>query len=203
MGEAKDLLIRPGAVALLRSVYAGKVRWTFPHRVVEDDGERAALYCPPGAAGKLTRRLPGEGYLERWVRPDTDPDDRVWHSAHVLRLVTVGASNTVEVYWDEDWALHGWYLNLVAPVRRSAVGFDTTDWVLDVWVDPDGTWRWKDEDELEQAIGLGVFDDEAAAHVRRAGEAAIAARPWPTGWEGWRPDPAWAPPALPDDWHVL
>jgi hypothetical protein len=190
-------------VVLLRSIYAGKVRWTFPHRVVDVQGDTAALYCCPGSPGKLTRRLPGEGYLERWVRPDTEPTDHVWHSAHVLRLVTLGAEHTVELFWDEQWRFQGWYLNLVAPVRRSAAGFDTTDRVLDVWVEPGGSWQWKDEDELEQAIALGVFDDDGAAHVRRVGEAAIAAHPWPTGWEDWRPDPAWPVPQLPEGWDVV
>ncbi|HSP74054.1 MAG TPA: hypothetical protein VLN26_16905 [Gaiellaceae bacterium] len=50
---------------------------------------------------------------------------------------------------------------------------------------------------------LGVFDDAAAAEVRAEGERVIAAWPFPTGWEDWRPDPAWTPPELPEDWHVV
>ena len=64
---------------------------------------------------------------------------------------------------------------------------DTTDLALDVTVDPDGTWAWKDEDELAEAISLGVLDEAAAAELRAEGERVIAAKPWPTGWEDWRP----------------
>ena len=64
--------MRPGDVVLLRSVYRGRVRWTFPHRLVEDDGARVALYCGPGAQGKWMRPDLGGAYIERWVRGD-DP----------------------------------------------------------------------------------------------------------------------------------
>ena len=97
----------------------------------------------------------------------------------------------------------GWYLNLQAPVGVSGWFVDTTDWALDVVVDPDGTWRWKDEDELAEAIELGVFDADGAARVRAEGERVIAERPWPTGWEDWRPLAGWGPLGLPRDWHVV
>jgi hypothetical protein len=80
---------------------------------------------------------------------------------------------------------------------------DTTDLALDVTVDPDGTWAWKDEDELAEAISLGVLDEAAAAELRAEGERVIAAKPWPTGWEDWRPPPDWGPLPLPVDWHVV
>ena len=54
--------------------------------------------------------------------------------------------------------------------------------MLDVWVEPDGSWQWKDEDELVEAIELGVFDEAGAAAVRAEGERVIERTPWPTGW---------------------
>ena len=57
---------------------------------------------------------------------------------------------------------------------------------------PDGTYRWKDEDELEQAAALGIVD---AAAVRAEGQRVLEEWPFPTGWEDWRPDPDLADPA--------
>ena len=94
-------------------------------------------------------------------------------------------------------------MNLQAPLVVRGDRFDTTDWALDVVVDPDGSWRWKDEDDFAQALALGVFDEQGAAEIRAEGARVIAERPWPTGWEGWRPPPEWAPLALPEDWHVV
>jgi len=61
------------------------------------------------------------------------------------------------------------------------------DHALDVLVEQDGTWRWKDEGDFAKAQRLGVFTPDEAALVRAEGERVIAARPWPTGWEDWRP----------------
>lgn len=47
------------------------------------------------------------------------------------------------------------------------------------------------------SVGKGV-----PTTVREGGERVIAAKPWPTGWEDWRPPTAWRPLALPDGWDV-
>ena len=88
-------------------------------------------------------------------------------------------------------------MNLQAPLRPTSLGFDTTDWALDVVVDPAGAWRWKDEDDFAEAQVLGILDAATASRVRAEAERVIANRPWPTGLEAWRPDPAWAIPELP------
>jgi hypothetical protein len=194
--------VKPGDAVLLRSIYRGNVRWTFPHRYVGGWDGRHGLYCQPGNQGKRTRREDGAPYLERWVS-DAAPLDSTWAGAHVLRFMRPGDAHTIEVWWDLDWGLKGWYVNLQAPLRVTGSHFDTTDWVLDVVVDRDGTWHWKDEDELVKAVSLDVFDEAGAAEVRREGERVIAARPWPTGWEEWRPPADWSPLGLPADWRVV
>ena len=192
-----------GDPVLLRSIYRGRVRWTFPHRFVADDDGRFALYCEPGNRGKLMKQASADGrYLGAWARGDA-PADWIWERAHVVRLMADGGAHTTEVWWDEDWSFLGWYVNLQAPLCIHGTFFDTTDWALDVVVDPDGTWRWKDEDDLAEAVALGVFDDARAAAVRAEGARVIAERPWPTGWEDWRPPPEWTPLPLPEGWDVV
>jgi hypothetical protein len=77
------------------------------------------------------------------------------------------------------------------------------DHALDVLVEPDGTWSWKDEDDLAEAQALGVFSGEEVAAIRAEGERVLSAPPWPTGWEDWRPDPSWPGPELRQDWDVV
>ena len=170
-----------------------------PHHFVGGDDGRLVLYRMPGSRGTWMGRDADGRYMERWVRADP-PRDLVWSRSHVLQLVRPGDAHTVEVFWDADWALLGWYVNLQEPLRESPLGYDTMDWALDVTVDPDGTWRWKDEDDFAEALAHGVFDDGSAARVRAEGERAIAQRPWPTGWEDWRPPAEWEPLPLPEGW---
>lgn len=194
--------MNPGDAVLLRTIYRGNVRWAFPHHFVGTWDGRYGLYCQPGNQGKRTRRVDGAGYLRVWVT-DAPPLDWVWEGAHVLRLMRPGEAHTVEVWWDLDWHFKGWYVNLQAPLAVNGSRFDTTDWALDIVVAPDGAWHWKDENDFAEAISLGVFDEASAAGVRAEGERVIAARPWPTGWEDWRPPIEWEPLALPDSWDVV
>jgi hypothetical protein len=80
-----------------------------------------------------------------------------------------------------------------------------TDLALDVTVELDGTWAWKDEDDFAEAIALGVLSADEAAAVRAEGERVVAVPPalLPTGWEDWRPDPAWQLPELPTGWDSV
>lgn len=194
--------MRAGTPVLLRSIFRDRVRWTFPHRYVGEWNGRSGLYCQPGSRGKVIRHEPGAGYLDRWVS-DVPPYDWTWERTHRVSFMRAGDAHTVDVTWDLDWNLVGWYVNLQAPLVVRGTTFDTTDWVLDVVVDPDGTWRWKDEDEFAYAIELGVFDGMDPAAVREEGERVVAARPWPTGWEDWRPPAEWSPLALPEGWDVV
>jgi hypothetical protein len=191
-----------GEPAVLRYVRYGKVRRASPHIVVRDDADLVALYIPVGPLGRnaVWDGSPIRGQADR----DWALRDHVWDTYDVLRLIRFGQSHSLELFRDaESGALAGWYVNLQEPLRRSPVGFDTDDLVLDIWIDPDGTWKWKDEDELEAAVRLGRFTPAEAAAVREEGERVIEMRPWPTGWEDWRPDPRWEPPRLPAGWDVV
>jgi hypothetical protein len=189
-----------GDIVLKRSIYGGRVRWTFPHRYVGTWDGRIGLYCGPGNQGKAMRRGP-DGYLRRWIT-DAPPFDTEWEQTHVLRFEREGARHSIEIYWTTEWRQMSWYVNLQTPVQVRDRFVDTTDQALDVLAFPDGTWQWKDEDELEEAVQLGIWTDTEAVEIRAEGERVIAEHPWPTGWEDWRPPAAWAPLTLPEDWHV-
>jgi Protein of unknown function (DUF402) len=194
--------VKPGDAILLRSIYRGNVRWCWPHRYVCEWEGRHGVYCRPGNRGKLMRRVEGKGYLEYWAS-GAPAFDYVWERSHVLRFMREGDAHTVELFWDEECEFLGWYVNLQAPLTVVGDRFDTTDWALDVWVERDGRWEWKDEDHFAAAVERGFLDAATAAEVRGEAERVVAAKPWPTGWEAWRAPPQWGPLQLPEDWHVV
>ena len=113
-------------------------------------------------------------------------------------------AHSLGVFWDDETdEFRGWYVQLGDPLRPSRFGFDTMDHALDIWIGADGGWEWKDEQDFAEAQELGVFTPEQAAAVRAEGERVLAARPWPTGWEKWRPDPRWQLPKLPPGWDAV
>jgi hypothetical protein len=112
-----------------------------------------------------------------------------------------------------DGGFDSWYVNLERPAVRwrtgSAAGVDTVDFDLDIVVAPDGSWRWKDEDEFTDHLrhpGVYWVDPAEEPAVRAAGEEVvklIEAGEFP--FDGtrcdFRPDPAWpVPRTLPPGW---
>ena len=162
--------MQPGDPVLLRSSYRRVVRWCWPHHYVGKWDGRHGIYVQPGAHGKLVKRVAGKGYLDYWVT-DAPAFDFIWERTRVLRFMREGDAHTVELFWDPDWTFLGWYVNLQAPLVVAADKLDTTDWALDVWVEPNGEWRWRDEDDFARAQDLGVLDSAAAAAVRAKGSA--------------------------------
>jgi hypothetical protein len=177
--------------AVWRDVHRGRVWRAQACRIVEESPELVALWIPAGAPAKIPRgglRIPGE----EWELEDAEP------TRDQVCVARPGRAHSVFLFWQDDGELEHWYVNFERPLRRTPVGFDTFDEKLDLIVRPDGTYRWKDEDELEQAAAAGLLDPDA---VRAEAARVLEEWPFPTGWEDWRPDPAWPVPQLPEGWE--
>ncbi len=178
-------------------------------RVVRDDDELIGIWQPIGAPSikpELIRHIPGTP--RRWVDGNWYLTPSVWTWAEVLVLVRPGEQRATWVRWSSDRTFQGWAVNMQSELTRTQFGFDHWDHQLDILVDPDRTWLWKDSDELELAVELGHMTREQAVRVRAVGEAAvrdIEANAWPynAGFEDWAPDPSWTLPDLPPDWDDL
>ena len=122
-----------------------------------------------------------------------------------LRVARPGEPWSTLLFFDERGVHLSWYVNLEQPLRRTPFGFDTLDHKLDVIVELDGSWRWKDEDQFEEIIERGLLPPEHAAPLREEAERAVERilerrPPFDRDWFGWRPDPSWPSPALPEGW---
>lgn len=179
-----------------------------PVTVVEDSDTRIAHYLAAGT--RYLRRVLMDGSPVPRVMP-LDELHQVgsrlikseWRSWHQLIVAGPGRAHAVYMRWSAaTWKFNGWYVNLQEPLRRTESGFATEDYFLDILVDPDLTWQWKDEDELEEAVAVGRVTRAEADTIRQEGKRVIAdieARrsPFDGSFVDWRPDPAWRIPALP------
>jgi predicted RNA-binding protein associated with RNAse of E/G family len=95
----------------------------------------------------------------------------------------------------------GWYVNFEAPVERGPSWFATLEHGIDIVIEPDGTWSWKDVDDPEELVREGRVSADVAVEVRRRAEAVAAdldaGRRWWSGWDGWTPGPSDSGPWLP------
>jgi hypothetical protein len=199
-----------GDAVAWRSVKDGAVRTAMPLVVVRDEPDLIALYRPVGSVFKRRtgeRSGPGGRLMLRW---DGGHEDITWSRNRVLVLHTPGAAHTLHLFWDDATeAFLGWYINLEAAWRRTAIGFDTLEQLLDVVLEPDlSSWKLKDEDELEWAVGRGEFTRAEAAAIRAEATRAIdlvlrSVPPYGREWMSWRPDPSWSVPTLAATWREL
>jgi uncharacterized protein len=198
---------QPGDVVALRERWDGRIFEARPATVVRDTPSEAAFYVPAGVVCAMP--VDGEGRQLRLP-------DRPWRLAlrergtlDILSFSWPETPYAVLLLFEPGGELQGWYVNLQAPLERTPVGFDTVDHALDVVIPADrSSWAWKDEDELAEAISLGLFEERDAAWFRHWGERAVEhlllrRPPFDRGWDDWRPDPGWARPALPYGWDAL
>jgi hypothetical protein len=193
-----------------RSVKDGIVKTARPMRVVRDDDELVALYLCPGTRYQRRTGVRG-GPRGRSLLPggwSGEYEEAEWHTNRVLVLNVPGSAHSVSLFWRETTGeLWGWYVDVEVPWRRTSLGFDTLDQVLDILVTPDvSSWRMKDEDELAWAVEVGNMTPAAADAVRAEAARAIElirqrASPYCDGWEKWLPDLSWSVPELPPDWR--
>lgn len=190
----------PTTTVTLRGV-GSKVFWAYPTIIVEDNADLFALYMPAGVMGKNVSHRPTAHEMSM---PETiKVVDHQWQRTDVLFLIKPEDAFSIYLMWDaETKELDCWYINIQEPIRRTPIGFDTMDQMLDVVVSPDmSTWSWKDQNELAAAEKAGVYTKTEAQKIRQEAERAInllttERRSFYQKWKNWRPNSRWGLPEL-------
>jgi hypothetical protein len=190
-----------GEVIVHREIAWGRPWLAIAERVVEDSGELLVTFIPTGTPfGYAPGPWPTATGDHPWY-PKT-----AWAGHGVLVVQRPGDAYSVWHFWTgDDREFARWYVNLQAPLRRTAIGYDTQDHELDIVVAPDGQWSLKDDELMEQRIHEGRFSVAEVVEIRALGGrivAMLAAREtwWDPAFSAWKPDPSWGVPELPDGW---
>jgi predicted RNA-binding protein associated with RNAse of E/G family len=186
-----------------RHLYQGRLRWAIPNLVIQETPEQIVSLLVPGTICKAPTSYGRTGYVQQLLG-GWEVGDFTWHTRRCLMISPRHSAHTIGLHWDHaSGDFLGWYINLQEPLRQTPIGYDTFDQMLDVWIEPDGTWSWKDWDELIEAEQVGIFTRVEADAIRAEGQRVIDSldRLLPTGWEGWQPDLDWPLPTLPKGWE--
>jgi hypothetical protein len=199
-----------GEVVVYREVLQGRIWTARPVRVIQDTPALTALYLAHGTRWQcFTPLVPGATALQcKSFQVPWQLSELEWQFGGTVLLCSENAAHATHVMWDLAGSFAGWYVNLQEPLRRISQGFETLDQELDLWVEPDGRWRWKDEAHLAEAEALGVFSAAQGAAIRAEGQRVVRkiearAAPFDESWKGWRAPAGWTMPVLPEDWAAI
>jgi hypothetical protein len=206
-----------GESCVLRGIVNNQVWLAQSVIVVKDAPQETVLLLLPGArcafpqgyAGWRNKETPGE---TRWQEARHVPlvlRELDWQTNRILIFLEPQKYYSCFLFWDHQTGRFGcYYINFQLPFRRSHCGFDTLDLDLDIVIDPQYHWKWKDVDEYQAGIQEGGIQDEWVQGIERS-QAEVFDRinqrmyPLDGSWLDWQPEPGWAPPKLPESWQVV
>ena len=173
----------PGTAVALTGSFGNRVWHAVAATVVSDSDDGAILLVTPG-----NQYGSSEFYHERRVRGDSPPGAR-------------------SLFWDAvSGEFECYYVNFQRPFHRTRAGYDALDLDLDIIVEPDLQWRWKDEDDWAAATISGVLSEQDIHGVELA-KSEILHRidedrlQGFSRWVDWEPASDWPTAQLPEGWE--
>lgn len=179
-----------------------------PVTVIADDERHLAVWLAPGtrmlhqvlADGAEIRTADGPS---RFSAPRAQAV-RTWQGSGIVAVFQPDTPFSVWFFESGSGSRDSYYVNIEAPIERSAWAITSQDRVLDIVVSAEGSFRFKDEDELELAAKAGLFSQSDIEWIWRAADDAVKAVatwsfPFGAGYEQFVPDPDWPTPSLPSD----
>ena len=204
---------QPGDAVAWRGIYRNKVWHVQTVLVVKDTPEEIAVALLPGA-----ECVAPEGYLNgkdstkrRWNFKEKawESQDYLWRTNRLLILLEPEKYYSTMYFWrDDSNEFLCYYINFQLPFQLSHRGVDTLDLDLDLIINPDFGYKWKDEEDYQKAIDNGVIIPEWTREIERAKKEVLDKLekhqyPYDGSWLNWMPNPNWSPPKLLENWDKI
>ena len=206
-----------GDPVVFRGVYNDRVSYIQSAVIVQDRPDEVALVIMPGAEcaapeGYINGKHGESGHWDRWgeyEKGNWTMQPYLWRTNRLLILLHPEKYYSSYCFWQADRnQFLGYYINFQLPFQRTRLGFDSFDLELDVIIEPTFEWRWKDVEEYQKGIERGILRPEWVRAIDSAGREVFEnienrRYPFDGSWLDWTPDPAWAPPTLPNGWDTI
>jgi Protein of unknown function (DUF402). len=204
---------KPGDVISWRGIYRERVWHAQTVIVVKHNPEEMVLTLLPG-----TECIGPEGYSQgknsykrRWnfKEKDWQQEKYFWRTNRLLLLLEPEKYYSTMYFWnDESNQFLCYYINFQLPFQRSHCGIDTLDLDLDLVINPDFSYEWKDVEDYQKAIQNKIIFPEWIEAIEAAKPEIFEKLerrqyPYDGSWLHWTPDPDWLPPKLPENWDKI
>ena len=164
---------KPGDVISWRGIYRERIWHSQTVIVVQDSPEELVLTLLPG-----TECVAPEGYLlgknsfqHRWnfKEKDWQLEKYSWHTNRLLLLIEPEKYYSIIYFWNHETnEFLCYYINFQLPFQRTQSGIDTLDLDLDLIINPDFSYAWKDVDDYQKAIENEIIFPEWIRGIEEA-----------------------------------
>jgi protein associated with RNAse G/E len=202
-----------GDVVAWRGIYRNRIWHVQPTLLVQDRPEEIVSALLPGTECIADEDYPRgkQNGKRRWHFKDREwrLANYIWRTNRLLLIHESGKYFSTILFWnDESSEFLCYYINFQLPFQRSHCGIDTLDLELDLVINPDFTYRWKDLEDYQAAIRHEVILPEWRQGIEMAKEEIFGRLekrlyPFDGAWLDWRPAPDWTPPTLPANWDKI
>ena len=204
---------QPGEVIAWRNIAYGRLWHIQSGIVVSDRFDEIVIATLPGSESVMETSCAQKGKAgkRRWEFKDHDWEltRSSWHTNRVLAITEPEKYYSIMLFWNHERnEFLGYYVNFQLPFKRSPSGIDTLDLDLDIDLEPDLSYRWKDEEDYQLAIDNRAILPEWVQGIEAA-KPEILERiekrqyPFDGAWLDWKPDPDWSLPKLPEGWDMI
>jgi predicted RNA-binding protein associated with RNAse of E/G family len=132
-----------------------------------------------------------------------------WHTNRLLILLEPEKYYSTMYFWnDASNEFLCYYINFQEAIQRSHCGVDTLDLDLDLIINPDLSYQWKDVEDYQKAIEQRIIFPEWTQEIDTAEKEILEKLekrqyPFNGSWLNWLPDPSWSPLRLPKNWDKI
>lgn len=204
---------KPDDIIAWRGIYRNRIWHVQPTIVVKDAPDEIVLTLLPGTECIAEENYPKgkRNGRRRWffANEDWQLAKYTWQTNRLLLIFEPEKYYSTIYFWNQasnDFLCY--YINFQLPFRRNECAVDTLDLDLDLIINPDFSYEWKDLEDYQKAIAHEIISPEWIQGIETAKQEIFAKLekrqyPFDGSWLKWMPDPSWSPPKLPENWDKI